>query len=173
MVNGVLISATTFILKDPLRQTIKQTYTVGMMPMFTGGGVMLGQQLFNWLDRGRLQIDHPTRENYVTIQSSNPSVEFEKTTTENRGTHGGFFRAAYMPTFKITKGTLKEGDTLTVIYGDRSGGSCGYHIQSFTNDRMLLPLYVDLEKNGIFLTPEWTGIEIIQTRRCFYSLSWI
>ena len=76
-----------------------------LMPMATGGGVMLGQQLFNWLDRGRLQIDNPADENYVTIQSSNPSVEFEKTTTMNRGTHGGFFRAAYMPTFKIKKGT--------------------------------------------------------------------
>jgi len=142
-------------------QTIKQTYTVGKMPMVTGGGVMLGQQLFNWLDRGRLQIDYPTNENYVTIQSSNPSVEFEKTTTDNRGTHGGFFRTAYMPTFKITKGTLNEGDTLTVIYGDRSGGSRGYRVQSFTNDRLLLPLYVDLEGTGIFLTPEWPGIEII------------
>ena len=83
-------------------QTIKQTYTVGKMPMVTGGGVMLGQQLFNWLDRGRLQISHPANDNYVTIQSSNPSVEFEKTVTENPGTHGGFFRAAYMPTYKIT-----------------------------------------------------------------------
>jgi hypothetical protein len=142
-------------------QTIRQTYRVGKMPMVKGGGVMIGQQLFNWVDRGRPQRYSPKGDNYITVASSNPSVRFGEATVTNYGMHGGFFRAAEMMVFKITEGTLREGDTLTVTYGDRSKGSRGYHIQSFSNDQLILPLYIDLEGKGNFFTPKWPSIKVV------------
>lgn len=142
-------------------QTIRQTYTVGKMSMVTGGGVMIGQQLFNYLDRGRPQRYFSKGDNYITIQSSNPSVRFSNTTVTSYGVHGGFFRPAPMTAFEIAEGTLREGDSLTVTYGDRSGGSRGYPIQSFSNDQLILPLYIDLEGKGNFFTPKWPSIKVI------------
>jgi hypothetical protein len=142
-------------------QTIKQTYRIGKMPMVKGGGVMIGQQLFHWVDRGRPQRYYPEGDNYITVTSSNPAVRFGVTTATNHGMHGGFFNPAEMTVFKIEKGSLREGDTLTVTYGDRSEGSRGFHIQSFSNDQLILPLYIDLEGKGNFFTPKWPSIKVV------------
>ena len=47
--------------------TIRETYTVGDMPMAVGGGIAVGQGR-----GGGLQTDDPAAAGYVTVTSSNP-----------------------------------------------------------------------------------------------------
>ena len=148
-------------------QTIELTYTVGAKPVRAGGAIMLGKQLT--ADHGAYQLTDPAAENYVSIRSSNASVRFTPTTSGLYGMHGGFRGAVPMPAFRVEDGELREGDTITVVYGDRSGGSTGFRVQTFQNDKALLPLYVDLDGDGLFVTPSWpsysiAGVEAVRVR---------
>jgi hypothetical protein len=140
-------------------QTFEQTWTVGSMPMQPGGAVLLGRQL--QANQGLYQFDNPEADHYVSIRSSNSDAVFEKTTVPLRGLHGGFRASAEMPAFRLQGTTLEPGDTLTVTIGDTSGGSRGLRIQTDSTDRLMFPLYLDLEGNGNFFTPVWPGVEVI------------
>jgi hypothetical protein len=72
-------------------------------------------------------------------------------------------------TFRLKGTTLKQGDKVTVTYGDRSGGSRGFRIQSKAIDNFPLPLYVDLEGRGQFFSLPLigypvTGKEVVRVR---------
>lgn len=139
-------------------QTIELTYTVGEKPLRSGGSILLGKQLMS--DQGRIQLDDPAGDNYVSIRSSKPGVSFVPTTAPLYGMHGGFRGAVEMPAYRVEGGELEEGDTFTVVYGDRSGGSNGFRVQTFMNDKAVLPVYVDLDGDGLFLTPSWPSFSI-------------
>lgn len=135
-------------------QTLRQTYTVGEMGMVQGGGILLGMAVFS--DHGPFQPDDPAGDNYVSISCSRPEIRFETTrkrlpTTDIQ--HNGQTGVQTPPlVFKLVEGTLTKGDIITLTYGDRSGGSRGFKVQSYTNDFFPLPLYVDLEGKGNFFT---------------------
>ena len=139
-------------------QTIEQTYTVAEKPLRSGGVILLGKQLM--ADQGRIQLTDPSADNYVSIRSSNPSVQFTPTTSGLYGMHGGFRGAVPMPAFRMQGGDLREGDTVTVVFGDRAGGSRGFQVQTFMNDKALLPLYLDLDGDGLFVTPNWPSFQV-------------
>jgi hypothetical protein len=65
-----------------------------------------------------------------------------------------------MPSFRLAGAPLAPGDTITVVYGDTTGGSKGFKLQSFSTDQLMLPLYLDLDGKGDFLTPRWPPIAI-------------
>jgi len=132
-------------------QTVRQTYTVGEMGMATGGGIMVAKHFMS--DHGPFQRDDPAGDNYVTIACSNPEARFANTTAPRIGMHGGFLAGA-LPTmvFQLEEPALTEGDTITITYGDRSGGSQGFLVQTYANDFFPLPVYVDLEGEGNFFT---------------------
>ena len=132
---------------------ITQTYTVGEMPMAEGGGVILG------IGRSaRLQADDPTKPGYVTIHSSNPNARF--TVEEPWGQWTNFMMRRSLP-FRLSGTALQPGDTVTVIFGDRSGGGPGMRLQQHSNDRVTIPTLLDLEGKGWALTPAWPSFEVV------------
>ncbi len=141
-------------------QTFDEVVTIGEMPMNPGGEFMLGRMLMS--DAGPPQNTDPAANNYVTIKCSNPAARFQKTGVEWAGMHGGFRGESLNAAFKLEGNVpLKAGDTITFTYGDRSGGSRGMLMNTFSNDRMLYPVYVDLEGKGRYLTPAWPGFSIL------------
>ncbi len=137
----------TFNVEGPLPteswQTIEQTYTVGERPIEEGGVIMVARQLMS--DGGTIQADDPAGDNYLSARTSNPNVQLAKTTTPLSGMHGGFRGAVPMPSFKLAKAKLNPGETITIVYGDKSGGSEGYKQQSFESKQVMLPIYIDLD----------------------------
>ncbi len=143
-------------------QTFEQTVTIGEMPMSIGGTIMLGRMLMS--DGGPPQNHDSAARNYVSIRSSNARARFAKVDVPWSGMHGGFRGSADNSGFRLEGEALRPGDTVTLTFGDRSGGSPGMQMNSFSNDRMLYPLYIDLEGKGRFLTPAWPAYSIEGTQ---------
>ena len=139
--------------------TIEQTYTVGSKALGPGSRVMVARQL--QADGGRLQHMDPAAPHHVAARTSNPSVKLGRTTVPWTGMHGGFRRPEPMPTFQVQQGTLEPGDSVTITYGDRQGGSKGWLQQTFATDEAMLPIYVDFDGAGHFLTPRWPSYEVL------------
>ncbi len=123
---------------------------------------MLARMLMS--DGGPPQNHDPAARDYVTIRTSNPRARFVKADVPWTGMHGGFRGSAENSGFRLEGEALRSGDTVTLTYGDRSGGSPGMQMNSFSNDRMLYPLYIDLEGKGRFLTPAWPAFSIQGTQ---------
>ena len=100
--------------------TLTQIYTVGAMPMAAGGGIVLRK---SGRRSASLQTDDPAQANYVTVRSSNPQARF--TPSEPWGEWLSFLiRTSNLP-FRLSGAQLAEGDTVTITYGDTSGGGPG------------------------------------------------
>jgi hypothetical protein len=137
--------------------TLELTYTVGALPMAAGGGVMLANNLHT-----RFQGSDPEADNYVGARTSNPAARLERV-SEPWGDWTTFItRPAAV--FRLVEGTLEPGDTVTVILGDRSGGSRGYRLQTSANDFVVAPFYVDLEGEGNMLATRWPGFAVVGER---------
>ena len=127
--------------------------------MLEGGGVLLARQLLT----GAVYPQHQdsAADHYVSVRCSNPDAAFKKTVTPVAGMHGGFRAAQGMATFVLEGTTLRAGETITVVYGDKTGGARGIRIQYTPTDELLFPIYVDLEGKGNYLTPKWPGKVVI------------
>ena len=136
--------------------TLTQIYTVGAMPMAAGGGIVLRKSARR---SAGLQADDPTKANYVTVRSSNPQARF--TPAEPWGRWLSFLiRASNLP-FRLSGADLAEGETITIVYGDASGGGPGLKLQESSNDQVILHALVDLEGKGDLLTPRWPSFEVV------------
>ena len=140
--------------------TVEQVFTVGSVPMQPGGRIALGVQLITALFY-QLQIDDPGAENYVTIRSSDPDARFEKTRVLIPGVHGAWRSTDANPAFELKGTTLQPGATVTVTYGDTSGGGPGLTVQFSSTEEMLFPLYIDLDGSGLNLSPRWPGLTVV------------
>ena len=58
-----------------------------------------------------------------TSKTSNASAKFVRKDVPMRGMHGGFRGAHGALAFRLEEGTLKQGETFTVTYGDKSSGN--------------------------------------------------
>ena len=151
------LGSLTLSVPGPLRAgnhiTFDQVYTVGKMPMQPGGGIVISTKI-----EGSPQSTNPATDGYVSIRCSNPEARFGQA-------RWGRWRGIYLNTapiaFRLEGAQLKEGDTISVTYGDRSEGSAGIRIQSWSNDRVIFPMYLDLEGKGVLLTPSWPSLEVI------------
>ena len=139
--------------------TFEQSYTIGEMPMQPGGGVLVAWELVARLDP--FNRTDPAAKNYISIRSSNPDARWEESEQQILGMHGNIFNAVGMPTYILRDATLEKGDTITVTYGDTSGGSPGLELQTTAVKGALFPLYVDLEGNGNFMSPRWPEFDIV------------
>lgn len=105
-------------------QTFKLVYTVGRYGIDDTGSIRV---VFRFMgDWGDLQTDNPTGYNYVTATTntdSRLSLNYAKT-----GHQRPWFRSL---TVKLHGGYLREGDTITIIFGDTSRGSPGMQLQTF------------------------------------------
>lgn len=143
-------------------QTIEITYTVGEIPVEPGGGILIGRHFMS--THGRLQRDNPEGDNYLSIRSSNPRARFTHTKAPMAGMHGNFRGAQQMMVFRLEETPLKEGETITLTYGDTSGGGRGFFVQTFSNDAFPLPLYIDLKGEGYFLSLPIQTYRVVGTK---------
>ena len=130
--------------------TVRQTYTVGAKPVEPGGGFLVTRHFM--AGYGRWQTEDPGADNYISVSSSNPDVGFAVDSHPLGGMHGGFRGALPTLLFRVDAGTLTEGDTVTITYGDTSGGSRGFRMSTISSDRMPLPLYLDFDGSKLFFT---------------------
>ncbi len=140
--------------------TLRLEYEVGSRPLGSGAVLLCGHQLM--ADHGELQNSDPAADHYVSLASSSGSARWEAITLPFSGMHGAFRGPpAPMPAFRLAEGELGSGETVTLTFGDRSGGSRGFRVQTHRADGMLLPVYVDLDGSGDLLSPRWPGLEVI------------
>jgi hypothetical protein len=141
-------------------QTVEEIWTVGTVPMVPGGAVQVGRQPMT--DHGLCQNEDPAGDNYVSIRCSRPGARFgEEGSPVGRARGRRRAAAATTLVFRLEGATLQTGDTVTVTFGDTSGGSRGLAMQTGSSDRLKLPLYLDLDGSGNFLTPALPGLEVV------------
>ncbi|TNF88089.1 MAG: hypothetical protein EP301_05535, partial [Gammaproteobacteria bacterium] len=130
--------------------TIEQTFTVGSRKIETGGGFVVARHFMP--NYGIWQATDSAADNYISIASSNPSVSFATDSVPMSGMHGGFRGQQPALMFRLATGTLSEGDTVSITYGDRRRGSRGFLMADFSSDRMPLPLYLAFNSSDPLLT---------------------
>ncbi|MCB1693315.1 MAG: DUF3604 domain-containing protein [Pseudomonadales bacterium] len=124
---------------------IHQRYTVGKRNIKQGGGFVIAHHFMPGY--GAFQVTDPAGKNYVTITSDNQEVRFAPDAVPIAGMHGGFRGAAPGLAFRVTAGELKTGDTVTVTYGDRSGGGPGLRMGPASTDFLPIPIYVSFDNS--------------------------
>lgn len=133
--------------------TIEQTFTLGGKPMEPGGGLILT------LGRGASpQMSNPAGDDFITVRASRPGASFSPAPSWGQFTS---FITRDTLNLRLSGARLEKGDTVTITYGDTSQGSKGVKLQNFSNDRVILPVHVDLEGKGEPLTPAWPSFEIL------------
>ncbi len=136
-------------------QTFRMVYTVGRYGIDDTGGIAVLFRFFG--DQGDLQTDEPTGDNYVTAHTS--------TGAKIRLHYGG--AAGYRPWFKalavkLHGGYLKEGDTITVVFGDTTQGSPGMKLQTFCESGFEFKVVADVCAVGHYVPlPETPSIAIV------------
>ena len=125
-------------------QTFQLVYTVGRFGIDDTGGIRV---VFRFMgDWGDLQTDDPRGYNYVSASASTGarlSLHYAKT-----GHQRPFFRAL---TVKLHGGYLKEGDQVTIVFGDPSGGCPGMQMQSFCEAGFEFKMLADVCATGHYV----------------------
>lgn len=118
-------------------QTFKLIYTVGRYGIDDTGSIRI---VFRFMgDWGDLQTVDPTAYNYVSAETNNSSrvsLAYSKT-----GHQRPWFRSL---TCRLHGGYLKEGDTITIVFGDTSGGSAGMKMQTFCEQGFQFKVLADV-----------------------------
>jgi hypothetical protein len=125
-------------------QTFTLTYTVGRYGIDDTGSIRVVFRFFG--DWGDLQTEDPTAHNYVTAHCSTDSrlsVVYAKT-----GHQRPWFRSL---TVRLHGGYLREGDTITIVFGDTSGGSPGMKMQSFCESGFEFKVLADVCATGHYV----------------------
>ena len=116
--------------------TVRITYTCGKFGIDDQGSVRFLLRFAS--DAGRPQFDRPGAPNYCTATASNGStllLEYHP-------------RGAFRPWFKairvnVMRDALREGDSITVVLGDRSQGGAGWRTSTMREERFELRTQVD------------------------------
>lgn len=125
---------------DPVRirsfQTFRLIYTVGKFGLDDTGGLKVVQRFTN--DGGRLQTGDPKAMNYVTAEASNgTALDID---VERLGHQRPWDRSLCIT---LIKGHMREGDTITIIFGDTTGGGPGLRMQTFCESAHEFRVLVD------------------------------
>ena len=157
------LGSTRFAASDPLITdswaTREQVYEAGSRPPQRGAVFAIAGHFMS--DQGPLQNQDAEAEGFVSIRSDRAGADFESVTVPWSGMHSGAqSRDAQIPAFRLVGDGLEPGDTVTVVYGDQSGGSSGFRVQTMATERRLFPLYVDLDGSGHFFTPSWASLRV-------------
>jgi hypothetical protein len=135
-------------------QTFTLTYTVGAFGLDDTGAIKIVQRWTN--DGGPLQIGDPAAMNYVTATASN-GVTLDiavETYPHQRPWYDGL-------RITVRRGYMRQGDTITIVYGDRSGGSPGLRLQSFCETAFEFKTLADPCATGVFIPVASPHIEIV------------
>ncbi len=125
-------------------QTFKMIYTVGRYGIDDTGSIRV---VFRFMgDWGDLQTNEPIGYNYVTAStntSSRLSLTYNKT-----GHQRPWFRSL---TVRLYGGYLKEGEQITIVFGDTSGGSPGMKMQTFCESGFEFKVLADVCATGHYV----------------------
>jgi len=116
--------------------TLRLTYVAGKYGIDDSGSVKIVQRFAT--DAGTPQFDDPGAPNYVTARTTSRARTLLRYDAKANTRPWG--RTLYV---KIVGGYLREGDELTVTYGDRSNGSPGWRAQTFCEDTLEFKVLVD------------------------------
>jgi len=123
--------------------TLTLTYTVGKFGIDDGGSIRIARRGVS--DSERPQFDDPKNSGYTTV-STTGDVGL-RTRYDDRG-HIRPWRGALQ--IDVRDGSLKEGDTVTVTFGDRAGGGPGIGMQTFRETEHIFQVLVDCFGTGRF-----------------------
>ncbi|EDP65115.1 hypothetical protein BAL199_01174 [alpha proteobacterium BAL199] len=125
-------------------QTIVLTYTVGRFGLDDSGSIKIVQRFPN--DGGRLQVDDPTAMNFVSARASKYC---RLTVVPERNGHQRPWERSLR--IIVGGGSLHQGDTITVTFGDRSGSSPGLQLQTFCESAHEFRVLADPCATGHFI----------------------
>ena len=117
-------------------QTFTLVYTAGKFGIDDSGSMRICFRFAS--DQTRPQFENPTGPNYTTIVASNNAVLNYH--YDPKGNVRPWDRTLYI---KVVRGFLKEGDTITVKFGDKSKGSPGMRLQTFCEESYEFHTLVD------------------------------
>ncbi|NNE25120.1 MAG: DUF3604 domain-containing protein [Rhizobiales bacterium] len=117
-------------------QTFELVYTAGRFGIDDTGSLKIAMRFAT--DFGPVQFDDPAAPGYTTVVASNGATlecrwEFKRNIRP-------WSRALYIG---IQKHFLKEGDTVTIRFGDTSGGSRGVRVQTYCESKFEFKVFVD------------------------------
>ena len=129
------------------------TYTVGKLGLDDTGGIRVNWRMVS--DAGRPQMGDPTAENYVTASSNGEGqlvLEFSKLVGQRPWNES--------LTIYQRGGYLKEGQVITIVFGDTSGGSPGMLAQTFAEGGRDFRITADVQATGNFVELPDTQLSI-------------
>lgn len=136
-------------------QTFRLVYTVGRYGLDDTGSIRV---VFRFVgDGGAPQFTDPAGYDYVTAQTSTGariSLDYGGTAHQRP-----FFKSL---TARLHGGYLREGDTITIIFGDTSKGSPGMRMQTFCESGFEFKVLADVCAVGHYVPlPESPSIAIV------------
>ena len=140
-------------------QTFTLTYTVGRFGLDDTGAIRV---IFRAMgDTGTLQTDDPTADNYVSASASN-----DATLSVDYARRGKSARPRWKSlTVNVTGGYMREGDTITLVFGDTSHGSNGLKLQTMVETDFEFKFLADVCATGHFVPiPNTPTIDIVPGR---------
>ncbi len=145
-------------------QTIVITYTVGRFGIDDTGGIKIVQRFAN--DGGRWQTDDPAAMNYVTAQADNGCRLVLR--VEPGGHQRPWDRSLRII---VTHGSMRCGDRIDVVFGDRSGGSSGLRMQTFAESAHEFRVLIDACATGHFVpVPDRPFITVVPGKSCSWQV---
>jgi len=136
-------------------QTFSLVYTAGRFGLDDTGAIKVVHRFSN--DWGFLQMDDPAGVNYVSAHASNGSKL--QLVYENGGEQRPWYRSL---TVYVKGDGLYQGDTITVVFGDRSAGSPGLKLQTFCESGFEFKLLADVCATGHYIpVPDSPSISIV------------
>lgn len=112
------------------------TYTAGYFGIDDTGSLKVVMRFAS--DAGRLQLDDPAAPNYVSVEASNGAVL--ETRYDRKLNVRPWDKTLFI---RVVRGFLREGDTITVSFGDRRAGSPGWRMQTFAEPTFEFKVLVD------------------------------
>ncbi len=133
--------------------TLKLVYVVGRLGLDDTGAIRIAWRLVS--DSGRPQMTDPIAANFVTA-ASNGEGRLEL----KYDTHGG--QRPWNETLTVYQrgGYLREGDEITVIFGDTSKGSPGMLAQTFAEGGREFRVMADVQATGNFVELPGTQLAV-------------
>jgi hypothetical protein len=141
--------------------TVHQRRALGSRAVVQGGGLLVAAHFMP--GNGCFQAHNPVGNNYVAIASNRQEVVFVADGFPRLGMHGGFRGARPALFFRLAKGLLEPGDTVTLIYGDCSAGGGGWRKGAGVTDFLPVPeghcyMRERLVKDAVaWSSPTWVG----------------
>jgi hypothetical protein len=121
-------------------QSISITYTAGLYGIDDTGGIKVPFRLAN--DQTQPQFTHPEELGYTTMEVPN-HVEAVMS-FDSRGNTRPWYKVLQI---KLTKGNLRQGDTIKICLGDQRQGSKGIRMQTFSEKKFEHRILIDCFSN--------------------------